>query len=242
MVDPAAVGTIGRPAHGIFLTSGGDALPGVGTGSVITLAPLESGLSEELLTFVTARQHPAHSGPRRDPLPHRFLPQAQAGRPGHRLGRVSGTAHAGRPHAVPPGQLRRRPQGAAALGMALRVREPGHGAAAVAPPGRPRLPGRPHGGPHPRSGGPALGRGPRTGRIRYAAAGAPRGWQPRRSSAAWTPWPSPRKCCRALRNTPDVVVDTCGRHRRLPRGRGGPGGFHLHQGHGTAATGSTLAS
>lgn len=53
-VDPASVGTIGRPAHGIFLTTGGDALPGVSADSVITLAPLESGLSEELLTFVTA--------------------------------------------------------------------------------------------------------------------------------------------------------------------------------------------
>ncbi|WP_427128933.1 SNF2-related protein [Pseudarthrobacter sp. S9] len=55
VVDPASVGTIGRPAHGIFLTSAGDALPGTApTDSVITLAPLESGLSEELLTFVTA--------------------------------------------------------------------------------------------------------------------------------------------------------------------------------------------
>jgi len=54
VVDPASVGTIGRPAHGIFLTSGGDGLPGVATDSVITLAPLENGLSEELLTFVTA--------------------------------------------------------------------------------------------------------------------------------------------------------------------------------------------
>jgi hypothetical protein len=57
-VDPASVGTIGRPAHGIFLTTGGESLPGVTAGaaadSVITLAPLESGLSEELLTFVTA--------------------------------------------------------------------------------------------------------------------------------------------------------------------------------------------
>ncbi|MET3173958.1 UNVERIFIED_ORG: superfamily II DNA or RNA helicase [Arthrobacter sp. UYCu721] len=53
-VDPASVGTIGRPAHGIFLTTGGEALPGVSADSVITLAPLESGLSEELLTFVTA--------------------------------------------------------------------------------------------------------------------------------------------------------------------------------------------
>ncbi|HEY8702668.1 MAG TPA: DEAD/DEAH box helicase [Arthrobacter sp.] len=52
-VAPASVGTIGRPAHGIFLTTGGDALPGVAD-NVITLAPLESGLSEELLTFVTA--------------------------------------------------------------------------------------------------------------------------------------------------------------------------------------------
>lgn len=55
VVDPATVGTIGRPAHGIFLTSGADALPGVApTDSAITLAPLEGGLSEELLTFVTA--------------------------------------------------------------------------------------------------------------------------------------------------------------------------------------------
>ncbi|MDR6416492.1 DEAD/DEAH box helicase [Pseudarthrobacter sulfonivorans] len=53
-VDPATVGTIGRPAHGIFLTTGGEALPGVAADNVITLAPLESGLSEELLTFVTA--------------------------------------------------------------------------------------------------------------------------------------------------------------------------------------------
>ncbi|MCP9000667.1 DEAD/DEAH box helicase [Pseudarthrobacter sp. RMG13] len=53
-VDPASVGTIGRPAHGIFLTTGGEALPGISADNVITLAPLESGLSEELLTFVTA--------------------------------------------------------------------------------------------------------------------------------------------------------------------------------------------
>ncbi|QCB96332.1 DEAD/DEAH box helicase [Arthrobacter sp. PAMC25564] len=55
VVDPASVGTIGHPAHGIFLTSDGDALPGVAPGDpMITLAPLEGGLSEELLTFVTA--------------------------------------------------------------------------------------------------------------------------------------------------------------------------------------------
>ncbi len=55
VVDPASVGTIGRPAHGIFLTSDAGALPGMAPGdSAITLAPLESGLSEELLTFVTA--------------------------------------------------------------------------------------------------------------------------------------------------------------------------------------------
>lgn len=54
-IDPAAVGTIGRPAHGIFFTTGEAALPGVpDPDGVITLAPLESGLSEELLTFVTA--------------------------------------------------------------------------------------------------------------------------------------------------------------------------------------------
>ena len=55
MVDPASVGTIGRPAHGIFLTTPGASLPGVAApDEVITLAPLEGGLSEELLTFVTA--------------------------------------------------------------------------------------------------------------------------------------------------------------------------------------------
>ncbi|WP_258806349.1 DEAD/DEAH box helicase [Pseudarthrobacter sp. NS4] len=61
-VDPAAVGTIGRPAHGLFFTSAsapaqGSALPDGGDApadAVITLAPLESGLSEELLAFVTA--------------------------------------------------------------------------------------------------------------------------------------------------------------------------------------------
>ncbi|HET8878406.1 MAG TPA: helicase, partial [Arthrobacter sp.] len=55
VVDPGSVGTIGRPAHGIFLTADAGALPGVAPeGSAITLAPLEAGLSEELLTFVTA--------------------------------------------------------------------------------------------------------------------------------------------------------------------------------------------
>lgn len=54
-IDPAAVGTIGRPAHGIFFTTGEASLPGVpDPDGVITLAPLEPGLSEELLAFVTA--------------------------------------------------------------------------------------------------------------------------------------------------------------------------------------------
>ncbi|TLM83286.1 DEAD/DEAH box helicase [Pseudarthrobacter sp. NamE2] len=54
-VDPASVGTIGRPAHGLFVTSGEAALPGVpDPEGTITLAPLEGGLSEELLAFVTA--------------------------------------------------------------------------------------------------------------------------------------------------------------------------------------------
>lgn len=54
-VDPAAVGTIGRPAHGIFFTTGEAALPGIpDPDGIITLAPLEAGLSEELLAFVTA--------------------------------------------------------------------------------------------------------------------------------------------------------------------------------------------
>lgn len=54
-IDPAAVGTIGRPAHGLFFTSGEASLPGVpDPNGTITLAPLENGLSEELLAFVTA--------------------------------------------------------------------------------------------------------------------------------------------------------------------------------------------
>ncbi|MDJ0319101.1 DEAD/DEAH box helicase [Pseudarthrobacter sp. PS3-L1] len=53
-VDVATVGTIGRPAHGVFFTSAGDSLPGIAEDQIITLAPLEEGLSPELLTFVTA--------------------------------------------------------------------------------------------------------------------------------------------------------------------------------------------
>ncbi|MCQ6269608.1 DEAD/DEAH box helicase [Pseudarthrobacter sp. R1] len=54
-VDPASIGTIGRPAHGIFVITGEAALPGVpDPDGIITLAPLEGGLSEELLSFVTA--------------------------------------------------------------------------------------------------------------------------------------------------------------------------------------------
>lgn len=57
-VDPASVGTIGRPAHGIFFTTGEASLPGVpDPDGLITLAPLESGLSAELLAFVTAGSH-----------------------------------------------------------------------------------------------------------------------------------------------------------------------------------------
>ncbi|MHC6591975.1 DEAD/DEAH box helicase [Arthrobacter sp. C152] len=57
-VDPASVGTIGRPAHGIFFTTGDASLPGVpDPDGTITLAPLEDGLSEELLAFVTAGSH-----------------------------------------------------------------------------------------------------------------------------------------------------------------------------------------
>lgn len=59
-IDPGAVGTVGRPAHGLYFTAGpeasaSDALPGmVPKADIITLVPLEDGLSEELLAFVTA--------------------------------------------------------------------------------------------------------------------------------------------------------------------------------------------
>src|SRR4029453_3438740 len=54
-VNAQAMGVIGRPAHGIFFTSPAtDGFPGMATEeSLITLAPLEGGLSDELLDFVS---------------------------------------------------------------------------------------------------------------------------------------------------------------------------------------------
>jgi superfamily II DNA or RNA helicase len=54
-VDPATVGFVGKPANGIFYTqSGADTLPGAPQQkNLITLAPLEGSLSDELLEFVT---------------------------------------------------------------------------------------------------------------------------------------------------------------------------------------------
>ncbi|WP_115787110.1 DEAD/DEAH box helicase [Arthrobacter silvisoli] len=57
-VDPASLGLIGRPAHGLFFTgapsgTGHEALPGVPSPqNLITLAPLAGGESQELLDFV----------------------------------------------------------------------------------------------------------------------------------------------------------------------------------------------
>ncbi|MBO1267941.1 DEAD/DEAH box helicase [Arthrobacter cavernae] len=55
-VDPASVGFLGKPANGIFFTHRGpEQLPGIPTlENIITLAPLEGGLSDELLEFVSA--------------------------------------------------------------------------------------------------------------------------------------------------------------------------------------------
>ncbi|WP_347108572.1 DEAD/DEAH box helicase [Paenarthrobacter sp. S56] len=54
-VDPGTVGFLGKPAHGIFYTqSGTETLPGVAQQkNLITLAPIEGSLSDELLDFVT---------------------------------------------------------------------------------------------------------------------------------------------------------------------------------------------
>ncbi|MDQ0031587.1 DEAD/DEAH box helicase [Arthrobacter bambusae] len=53
-LDPATLGLIGRPAHGLFFTGPGEGrLPGVSAPeNLITLAPLEGGESQELLDFV----------------------------------------------------------------------------------------------------------------------------------------------------------------------------------------------
>lgn len=54
-VDPATVGFLGKPANGIFyMQSGADTLPGAAQQkNLITLAPLEGVLSDELLEFVS---------------------------------------------------------------------------------------------------------------------------------------------------------------------------------------------
>jgi len=54
-IDPASLGLIGRPAHGLFFTGGAaEVLPGVPEPqNLITLAPLAGGESQELLDFVS---------------------------------------------------------------------------------------------------------------------------------------------------------------------------------------------
>ncbi|MFJ5956966.1 SNF2-related protein [Paenarthrobacter sp. NPDC092416] len=54
-IDAGSVGFLGKPAYGIFFTHGGpETLPGVPSqDNLITLAPLEGGVSDELLEFVT---------------------------------------------------------------------------------------------------------------------------------------------------------------------------------------------
>ena len=82
------MGTIGRPAHGIFLTSGGDALPGCRRRTRDHARPAGKRAQRGTADLRHRRHHPAYSGPGRKPVPHRFLPQAQADRPGHRVRRV----------------------------------------------------------------------------------------------------------------------------------------------------------
>ena len=54
-IDAGTVGFLGKPAYGIFFThSGAEALPGVPQqNNLITLAPIEGGITDELLEFVT---------------------------------------------------------------------------------------------------------------------------------------------------------------------------------------------
>lgn len=52
-VDPGSVGFLGKPANGIFFTHSGETLPGVPQQkNLITLAPMDGGISDELLEFV----------------------------------------------------------------------------------------------------------------------------------------------------------------------------------------------
>ncbi|MCM0615925.1 DEAD/DEAH box helicase [Paenarthrobacter sp. TYUT067] len=52
-VDPGSVGFLGKPANGIFFTHSGETLPGVPQQkNLITLAPIEGGITDELLEFV----------------------------------------------------------------------------------------------------------------------------------------------------------------------------------------------
>ena len=115
--------------------------------------------------------------------------------------------------------------------MALHVREPRHGAAAVAASGRSRLPGRPGRGPHPRGGRAALGRRAGPGRIRdrrlgHAAPGGHgrtgRTGHPRLHRGRAPPAPRPPRRLRGYLR----------RDRGLPRSRRSPGGGDLHEGDG----------
>ncbi|MFC8039859.1 SNF2-related protein [Paenarthrobacter sp. NPDC057355] len=56
-VDPGTLGFLGKPATGIFFTHSGETLPGVPQqNNLITLAPIEGAISDELLEFVTEGQ------------------------------------------------------------------------------------------------------------------------------------------------------------------------------------------
>ncbi|WP_284978139.1 DEAD/DEAH box helicase [Arthrobacter sp. fls2-241-R2A-200] len=56
-IDAGTVGFLGKPANGIFFTHGGESLPGVPQlNNLITLAPIEGGITDELLEFVTDGQ------------------------------------------------------------------------------------------------------------------------------------------------------------------------------------------
>ena len=227
-----SVGTIGRPGpRDLPDLRGGRAARSRAGGHRHHARPAGERAQRGAPDLRHGRDHAAHSGPGREPLPDRVLPQTQAERPGHGLRRVRGTAPAGRSHPVAAGELRRRPPGPAALGMALQVRQARHRRSRCgATPATTATGTTP---PRPASSKPSGSPGTwcRPWASRPPAAGELRGWQPRPNSAASTPWPSPRSCSLRSARSPDVSRGHGRRDRRLPRGRGGPGGVHLHQGH-----------
>ena len=243
VVDPASVGTIGRPAHGIFLASDGDALPGVAPHRP-RHHPCPAGKRSQrgIADLRHGRRPPCTSRPGREPVPDRLLPQAQADRPGARprMSRWSCPRWPSPPCPCWP---------TTAADHRVRLHWEWHYTSGNLVTAQPLWR---HPGDHGYRDDPAearileasraaLGRGAGAGRIRHrrlghtAPCGHGRTGRPgharlHRGRASPAPRP-PRRRGGHLR-----------RDRGLPRSRRSPGGVDLHEGDGQPATGSTSAS